>query len=305
MPGERCVFASAAVAVRAIMGSARGPAVPRFDDGAMTFIPQIVPPASFTAARWFAFHNGRLLVDAESAEVPRLADPAQLGLAVQRCIYVGCLHDEPSFAVEVAGDGAAPDGMVWENLRAVFMRSGDCVIAAASRAAQLIDWDRDHQFCGRCATPTRQLEHERSRQCPNCGLMAYPRISPAMMALVTRDRQILLARSTRFPGGLFSALAGFVEAGESIEDTVHREVREEVGLEVANLRYFGSQSWPFPHSLMIAYVCAYAGGAITPAEDEIAEAAWFDVEALPTIPPTISIAGRLIRAVAEELRARK
>lgn len=268
----------------------------------MTFIPQINPPPVFTTARWFVFHRGRLLVHIESAEVPRLSDPEELGLAVQRRIFVGSLGSEPCFVTDVESEAEAPAGMAWESLRSLFMRYDEARIAAASRAMQLVDWDRNHQFCGRCATPTEHSAHERRRECANCGLIAYPRISPAMMALVKRGRELLLARSTRFPGSMFSALAGFVEAGEAIEDTVVREVREEVGVEVTNLRYFGSQSWPFPNSLMIAFVCDYAGGEIVLEEGEIAEAHWYDVDALPTIPPTISIAGKLIRAVAEELR---
>ena len=269
---------------------------------AMVFVPQITPPAVIDQARWLLFQDRRLLVRAESVELPRLSDPAVLGIAVQRPIFVGSLDGEPCFSAEVEDGSPAPDNFRWEGLRALFMRADDAFIAAASRAVQLVDWDRDHQFCGRCATPSLHNGHERSRACPNCGLVAYPRISPAMMALVKRGRELLLARSTRFPDALFSALAGFVEAGESIEDTVRREVREEVGVEVENLRYFGSQSWPFPNSLMIGYVCDYTGGEIVPEEGEIAEAAWFDVDALPHIPPTISIAGRMIRAVAEELR---
>jgi NAD+ diphosphatase len=268
----------------------------------MTFIPLIVPPAAFTTARWFVFQKGRLLVHAESADVPRLADLRELGLAVQHNVFLGSLNGEPSFAVEAEADSPAPEGMVWEGLRALFMRYDDALIAAAGRGVQLVDWDRDHQFCGRCAAPTLRHEHERGRECPQCGLVAYPRIAPAMMALVKRGRQLLLARALRFPAGMFSALAGFVEAGESVEDTVIREVQEEVGVEVVNLRYFGSQSWPFPNSLMIAFVCDYAAGELTPQEGEIAEAAWFDVDSLPKIPPGISIAGKLIRSVVEELR---
>jgi NAD+ diphosphatase len=268
----------------------------------MAFIPLIVPPAAFATARWFVFQKGRLLVHVESAAVPRLANLAELGLTVQRYVFLGSLHGEPSFAVEAEADCPAPEGMAWEGLRGLFMRYDDAHIAAAGRAVQLVDWDRDHQFCGRCAAPTLRHEHERGRECPRCKLVAYPRIAPAMMALVKRDRQLLLARASRFPEGMFSALAGFVEAGESVEDTVTREVREEVGVEVSNLRYFGSQSWPFPNSLMIAFVCDYASGEVTAQEDEIAEARWFDVDELPTIPPGISIAGKLIRSVVEELR---
>jgi NAD+ diphosphatase len=266
----------------------------------MTFIPQTVPPASFAVARWFIFRNGRLLVHEQSADVPRLTDAGSLGLPALRNIFVGSLFGEPSFALEVEEGSPAPEGMMWEGLRALFMHYDQARIAAAGRAVQLLDWDRDHRFCGRCAARTVQLEHERGRRCPSCGLTAWPRIAPAMMALVKRGRQLLLARSPHAPQGRFSALAGFVEAGESVEDTVVREVREEVGIEIANPRYFGSQSWPFPNSLMIAFVCDYAGGEITPQEGEIDE--WFDVDALPDISSTVSIAGRLIRSLAEELR---
>ncbi len=269
----------------------------------MSFFPELTPPASFTAAHWFVFHDRRLLVDAQSAAVPRMSDPAALGLPLQGSVFVGSLDGEPGFAAEVASETDPPPGMVWEGLRALFMRYDEARIAAAARAVQLVDWDRDHRYCGRCAAPTRHSNQERGRECPNCGLVAYPRISPAMMALVKRGRQLLLARSPRFPEGMFSALAGFVEAGESVEATLVREVREEVGVEVENLRYFGSQSWPFPNSLMIAFVCDYAGGDITPEDGEITEAAWFDVDALPQIPMPVSIAGRLIRSVAAELRA--
>jgi len=268
----------------------------------MSFVPDLVPPPKLATAHWFVFQQGRLLVHAETARAPLIADPSELGFSTERSIFVGSLHGEPSFALEVEGDRPAPEGMVWEGLRPLFMRYEPAQIAAAARAAQLVDWDRDHRFCGRCAAPTVHAEHERVRTCPACGLNAYPRISPAMMALVKRGRELLLARSPRFPGAMFSALAGFVEAGESVEETVLREVREEVGVEVANLCYFGSQSWPFPNSLMLAFVCDYAGGEITPEEGEIAEAAWFDVDALPQIPMPVSIAGKLIRAVAEELR---
>ena len=122
-----------------------------------------------------------------------------------------------------------------------------------------------------------------------------------MMALVTRGREILLARAHRFPPGMFSALAGFVEPGETIEDCLAREVREEVGVEVRDLRYFGSQSWAFPHSLMIAFTAEYAGGEIRCEDDEIAEARWFAADALPPLPPSVSIARRLIDETARRL----
>ena len=136
------------------------------------------------------------------------------------------------------------------------------MLAIAARAFQVVEWDRTHRYCGCCGTPTRDKPGERAKECPACGYTAYPRVTPAMMVLVTRGRELLLARAPRFPPGMYSALAGFVEPGETIEDCIHREVREEVGIEVGAIRYFASQSWAFPHSLMIAYTAEYAGGEL-------------------------------------------
>lgn len=267
----------------------------------MIFAPASHPAPAGGRSHWLLFSRQRLLVDAVTADFPRLSDPAGLGLALSRPLFIGTLGGEPCFAAETAADAPAPAGMAWEALRPLFLRYEEGRVAAASRASQLVDWERDHRFCGRCAAPTEPLPTEHARRCPACGLIVYPRIAPVMMALVRRGRELLLARGPHFPEGMFSALAGFVEAGESVEDCLRREVREEVGIEVGDLRYFGSQSWPFPQSLMLAYVCDYAGGEITPQPGEIEAAAWFDAAALPTIPMPMSIAGRLIRAVAAEL----
>ena len=137
--------------------------------------------------------------------------------------------------------------------------------------------------------------------CPTCKLSAYPRVAPAVMALVKREKQILLARSPHFPAGMYSALAGFVEPGESLEQCLAREVAEEVGVKIGAARYFASQSWPFPHSLMIAFVCEYAGGELKPQEGEIEDVKWFDLLHLPKLPSKISIARKLIDAVCQEI----
>jgi len=147
----------------------------------------------------------------------------------------------------------------------------------------------------------RQKPGERAKECPGCGHTAFPRVSPAMMVLVTRGRELLLARANRFPTAMFSALAGFVEPGETIEDCIHREVREEVGVEVTGITYFASQSWAFPHSLMIAFTAEYAGGELVPDATEIAEARWFACDAMPQLPPSVSIARRLIEATVVRL----
>jgi NAD+ diphosphatase len=176
------------------------------------------------------------------------------------------------------------------------------LLATAARASQVVEFGRTHRHCGRCGATTRDRPDERAKECTACGYVVYPRVSPAMMALVTRGREILLARAHRFPQGMFSALAGFVEAGETIEDCIVREVREEVGLEVGQLTYFASQSWAFPHSLMVAFTAEYAGGEIRCDDAEIAEARWFPADAMPALPPSVSIARRLIDETAARLR---
>jgi NAD+ diphosphatase len=171
------------------------------------------------------------------------------------------------------------------------------VLAVAGRALQIAEWARTHRYCGACGAPMAAVPGERCFRCPACSHSAYPRIAPAMMTLVRRGDAILLARHAASPTGRFTALAGFLEAGESIEDAIHREVFEEVGLKVRNLEYFGSQSWPFPHSLMIAFTAEYAGGELILDANEITEARWFGPgDAPPEIPPPVSIAAALINA---------
>jgi NAD+ diphosphatase len=220
-----------------------------------------------------------------------------------RRLYLGTLGKRACYAFEYGADTQTPQDMLWQGLRALYGKLDDSLFALAGRALQFVDWDRTHQFCGRCGTPTRAREHERARECPACALIAYPRIAPAIMCLVRRGQEILLARSPHFLPGMYSALAGFVEPGESLEQCLSREVLEETGLSVANPRYFASQPWPFPHSLMIAFVADYAGGEITPAPDEIEDAQWFALDALPKLPNRISIARRLIDGVVGEMLA--
>jgi NAD+ diphosphatase len=193
--------------------------------------------------------------------------------------------------------------MSWEGLRTLFTVLDDAHFALAGRAVQLIDWDRSHQYCGRCGTPTVPKPDERVRACPSCKLSVYPRVAPAVMALVRRRDEILLGRGPHFPAGMYSALAGFVEPGETLEQCVKREVAEEVGVEVANLSYFASQPWPFPHSMMIAFVCDWVSGEICPQAGEIEDAKWFKVLQLPQLPSRISIARKLIDAAVSKMIA--
>jgi NAD+ diphosphatase len=261
-----------------------------------------MPPHASPEALCFIWRDDRILVRAtEPPTLPTVDDASRLGLKGSR-FFLGRLEGVDCFALRVIGDAPdEPQGMQWRGLRSLFLQIPDAHLALAGRASQVVEWDRSHSFCGRCGTPTRTKESERAKECPNCGYTSYPRLSPAMMVLVTRGRELLLARSNRFPNSMYSALAGFVEAGESIEDCIHREVLEEVGVKVDNLRYFASQSWPFPQSLMIAFTAEYVSGDMRPCDDEIVDAKWFALDALPQLPGPVSISRQLINATIARL----
>lgn len=271
------------------------------------FTALVTPPAERSGQElWFAFQGAQILVlrDERGARLPDAGHIGALGVTPKRSLYLGTLGEQHCFACELAEDSGAPDGMQWSGLRALFGAFDDALFAIAGRAFQIVDWDRSHRYCGRCGTPTLMKSSERARECPNCKQVHYPRIAPAIMALVRRGQELLLARSPHFPAGMYSALAGFVEPGETLEQTLVREVREEVGIEVANVRYFASQPWPFPHSLMIAFNADYAGGEIVPEPGEIEAADWFTRERLPqALPSKISISRRLIDAALADLDA--
>ena len=261
-----------------------------------SFISSVTPPTSGSAAWWFIFADDRLLVavTAETATVPYLESDDFLGLTLIRQQFLGYLNERPCFSAEVAADTVAPEGMQFQGLRRLWEKLDETAFVLAGRAVQIVTWDRTHQFCGRCDSPTVNKSDERAKLCPQCGLTNFPRLSPAIIVAVTPADKILLARNDRFPSGYFSVIAGFVEPGESLEECVQREVFEETGIYVDNIRYFGSQPWPFPHSLMIGFTATYAGGDISTDGTEIVEAHWFTAQELPLIPGKISISRQLI-----------
>ncbi|MFB4390319.1 MULTISPECIES: NAD(+) diphosphatase [unclassified Pseudomonas] len=206
---------------------------------------------------------------------------------------IGHFDGQPVFLLELRGAGEV-NGCSWRGLRQ-FMLEGDFdTYKLLGYAAQIGTWAREHRFCGSCGQPMTQIRWERAMYCQPCDLRSYPRISPSMIVLVTRGDEILLARSPRFVTGVYSTLAGFAEPGESAEDCLAREVREEVAVEVKNIQYVGSQCWPFPHSMMLGFHAEYAGGEIVMQPDEIEDAQWFNVHDLPPLPAGRSIARYLI-----------
>lgn len=263
----------------------------------MDFVPDFrVTPADEDTALWFMFDEGRLLtiVSNDGHRIPAAADLAGNGLCTAQGLPLGRLDDRFCMAGAWPGNTPLPEGAALTDLRALFGSLEDRAIWVAALGNQLLSWNRSHQYCGRCGQRTEDKSDERAKCCPACGLVNYPRLSPAVIVAVIRDDQILLARNKRFRAPFFSVLAGFVEPGETLEACVAREIFEEVGIRVSNIRYFGSQPWPFPDSLMVAFTADYCGGEITVDNAEIVEAAWYPREALPRIPPRISIARQLI-----------
>jgi len=211
--------------------------------------------------------------------------------------YVEAVPGDQETPCAMVVDGApdpAPAGSEAVGLRAFFELADAAAYAQAARAFQLLHWRRTHRFCGGCGRPMRRHETERAMCCEPCGMLVYPRINPVVIVRITRGREILLARRARGVTGFFSLIAGFVEAGETLEQAVHREVAEEVGVRIERVRYFSSQPWSFPNNLMLAFTAEYAGGEIRVDGEEISEAGWFTADHLPTIPGPISVSRRLI-----------
>ncbi|MHA2295084.1 MAG: NAD(+) diphosphatase [Candidatus Hodarchaeales archaeon] len=250
-----------------------------------------VPPFN-----WFVYRKNDLLVQiaGNSATLPQVTDISTLNLESIRTRYFGLLEGNPCYFVEVHPDSNQPENMAFLSLRRLYGSLTEELLWIAGRGFQLMNWDRQTQYCGQCGTQTELNLKERAKSCPKCDHINFPRISPAVIVGVLKDNQILLANGTRFLSNIFSVLAGFVEPGESLEECVRREVKEEVGIDVKNVRYFGSQAWPFPDSLMIGFLANHAKGTIIIDQAEINEAGWFTADKLPNIPGKISIARKII-----------
>jgi NAD+ diphosphatase len=255
----------------------------------------------------FAFLEGRMLVrEAGELEIPELG---RLGPELRRSVApipLGVLGQRPCVAVALEPGPDPVPGLVPIGLRELFARLDEPTTAMVARASQTLEWWFAHAYCGRCGASTELHEKATARICRACSALYFPRINPAVITLVHRGSEILLAHGHQMRPGFYALVAGFVEAGETLEQAVAREVREEVGVEVTDLRYSGSQAWPFPSQLMVGFTARYASGDIRVQESEVTDARWFPIDALPSPanrPATYSIAGRLIASFEAAARS--
>jgi NAD+ diphosphatase len=260
------------------------------------FVPSFLPPADVAGAGWIYFRAGEVWLDDAG---PVHAEPAALMLAPAHSIYLGTLGGRPCFAAEISG---AREGASFVPLRSAFLSLEPELFGVLATGAELLHFERTHRFCARCAGPLAASSVDRAKRCEPCSTDYYPRISPAVIVLVHDGPRVLL---THVRGRPFWALvAGFLEAGETLEQCAAREVREETGVAIDDLRYAGSQPWPFPSQLMVAFRARYAGGEIAADGKELDAARWFAIDALPPVPPKLSIARRMIDAYIAEMTRR-
>jgi len=243
---------------------------------------------------YFLFCNDTLLVKSENnkAIIPAIKDLQHLKL--NNIQYLGSINGENCFCGEVTNDNLIPKNMYFSTLKALTHQLPSDMFWIGGRAQQIINFNIDHKYCGRCGTLAQNVDGERAKKCPKCGLTNYPRISPAIIVAVLKEGKLLLAHNNESPKDLYSVVAGFVEVGETFEECVAREVHEEIGIIVKNIKYFGNQPWPFPNSLMIGFTADYASGEIQVDGKEIGHADWYSSTSMPLTPDSISIAKKLI-----------
>ena len=250
--------------------------------------------------RYFIFSNDRLLVPVEAdlrTGVELLANLAEeiFGEYADQIVHIHANDDVEHHLVDTQKEILEHDSVRSISLREAVMTMPKADFQHVAQAWQYAVFLRTHQFCGRCGSRMDRVSWEMAMHCHTCQHRCYPRVSPCIIVAIRHENKILLAQGERQQeSGWYSILAGFVESGETLEEAVHREVFEEVGVKVKNVEYFNSQPWPFPHSLMVGYIAEYDSGDIVVDGKEILKADWFDIDNLPVVPPKFSIAGRLI-----------
>ena len=259
------------------------------------YIPAVIPdPENSNDAYWFVFNQNKMLIANNEINIPCAKNIEEIGIFPVRTQYLGTLDGHPCYSAEVNSDIYEGEELNFRDLRLLYGVLEEDVFLLAGKAFQIVKWDQTHQYCGRCGAQTEAVEGENAKICPECGFISYTRISPAIITAILKEDKILMAHGRDFPENRYSIIAGFVEPGETLEECVKREVMEEVGIAVKNIKYFGSQPWPFPHSLMIGFISEYESGEICVDDYEITDAKWFDVNNLPELPSKMSISREII-----------
>lgn len=269
------------------------------------YVPSLAPRSVPENSAWlFIFQGGKILIkeDGDRLDIPMREDLNDEKETAVDWQYLGELDACPCYCLDTGGQFKVPAGLLFKDLRALLGQVEEDIFLLAGRAFQVVNWRRMNKFCGKCGGVTELLQGQLAKKCPHCGSIYYPRISPAVIVAVRRGDQILLAHNKNFRPNWYSVIAGFVEPGETFEECVKREVMEEVGIRIKNIKYFGSQPWPFPDSLMVGFTAEYASGEIVVDGEEIEVADWYGRNDLPPSPTKTSIAGRLIEAVLSDQR---
>ncbi|MDO3378727.1 NAD(+) diphosphatase [Geoalkalibacter halelectricus] len=261
--------------------------------GDFTRQPQDADPGG-EAGLWLALRGTELLLRESDQGLALPQGPCPLAPGDDTPIYLGRLRNQPLRALHLDRSTPQPAGYVFENLLTNQPRMDIAQLSLGGLAAQALHWEHNSRFCSRCGAATQALPGDGGKKCVSCGYVHYPHIHPCVIVIVRRPGEVLLIRKAIWPEGRYSLVAGFLDFGECLEEAVAREVEEETGVQVTNIRYIGSQGWPFPSQLMAGFVADYTGGEVRVQESELEDARWFPVTALPTLPPKRSIARYLI-----------
>lgn len=262
-----------------------------------------IPHSPLLTGYWYVVCQGKLYLKNEQlAPKPHGLSLLDLTLDGSEMIcQVGLINQTPCYLL-VYTDRADPESD-WGTARQ-FLAFGEQHFEHAARACQVALFLQTHKFCGQCGSSMSLVHWELAVLCPRCGHRCYPRINPCVLiAVMNEKKQLLLARSSRHKSGFYSILAGFVESAETLEQAAVREVEEEVGIRIKNLRYMGSQPWPFPHSLMTAFIAEYESGELRCQPDEIEDAYWCDLNQLPEVPQTTTLSGQVIHYLVSAARS--
>jgi NAD+ diphosphatase len=245
------------------------------------------------AGFWLVLRGSELVVT-ESLRLPEGNLPGELFSAPSDPLYIGNWQGRPCRALTLPGEHPLPAGFTAESLLATEPGLSIELLTLGGVAGQILHWERGSRFCARCGGEMERVADVWGRRCRGCDYDHYPHIHPCVIVLVRRGGEVLLTRKAVWPPGRYSLVAGFLDFGECLEEAVVREVLEETGVLVNNVRYVGSQNWPFPSQLMAGFLADYVGGEVVVEEKELEDARWFPVTALPVLPPKRSIARYLL-----------